>query len=127
MTDTQKTIIQAKKLLHTYKTKYGTITKTLPTSSPLIFLLRRNLTIEFHKPQKQRKAKTLSSKFTYTHSNGEEYTVDLSDSYMHTGKDDIENLKVFIHHEDWAFPVPPQPLIELLQLLQTITLDLETI
>lgn len=107
-----------KNLLKKYKDGWKTHQSIIPLSQPVMILIRRNQRVEFHEAQKNNELH--NAKFIYKHSGGETREIELNDSYLHTADYGKNTFKAYIHHEDWAFPMSPNPITEYKRYMQSI-------
>lgn len=93
-------------LIRNYKKGRKIVQSTVRLKQPIIILTRRNQRMEWIEPKKN------MASYRFIHSDGEEREVPLVESYIHTADYGGNTFKCFLLHEDWAFPMPPKPLVE---------------
>jgi len=114
----QNTSEQLKYLIYQYKKGRKAKQCVVPLTHPVVILMRRNKTIEFHqlKPRKKLLAKSGLSEndlatFKYQHTNGKEYEVNLTN--IHSASYGSTVFNAYIHHEDHSSTLPFNPIFEI--------------
>lgn len=91
----------------------------VPFNQPACLLLREGRKGEILESKKKNGLAT--GKFKFIHSNGEDKEVDLKGAPLYTIPYPDGELKIFVHHENWAFPmVIEDPYFEFLRVKDAV-------
>ena len=108
---------RGKEIKHILKKYQGLIKKKKELAKfeePLVFLMRRNRTIEVYEDAKK-------GRLSFEHSDGGDRFIELTPSFLHDFPYGRDTFKVYICHEDFGFPLPEDFTVSSDQIEMTIT------